>query len=165
MPMTIRIRQNRLRVTLATALPALLLASPAFAAQCPTSKDPQNLKGAFPGQVEIEDAGKAGVTLTYTQNPLFDEDTKAGKLPQVAERLPEQPLIELPYETCGKYGGTLRGLSRAPESGTSDILSWRQVNLVRIADDLKTIEPDVARSWTWNKDYTAITFEFRKRHK
>ncbi|HTN96295.1 MAG TPA: ABC transporter substrate-binding protein, partial [Nordella sp.] len=165
MPTTSRIRKNRLFSLLLPALSALLLASPGLAASCPTVKDPQNLKGAFPGQVEIEDAAKAGVTQAFTQNPLFDEDTKSAKLPAVAQRLPEQPLIELPYETCGIYGGTLQGLARAPESGTSDILSWRQVNLVRISDDLKTIVPDVARSWTWNKDYTAITFELRKGHK
>lgn len=165
MPTGIRIRKYQLFSRLLPALPALLLANPALAAACPTVKDPQNLKGAFSGQAEIEDADKAGVKLTYTQNPLFDEDSKSGKLPAVADRLPAQPLIELPYETCGKYGGTLRGLARAPESGTSDILSWRQVNLVRISDDLKTIVPDVARSWTWNKDYTAITFELRKGHK
>src|SRR5437868_7146245 len=102
MPTTIRIRKNRLSFIL-PALSALLLASPGLAASCPTVKDPQSLTGAFPGQVEIEEAGKAGVTLAFTQNPLFDDDTKSGKLPAVAARLPEQPLIELPYETCGTY--------------------------------------------------------------
>ena len=90
--------------------------------------------------------------LTYTQNPIFDKDVEAGKLPRVDQRLPEQPLIVLPYEACGVYGGTLNGLARAPESGTSDILSWRQVGLVRISDDLKTIVPNVARSWKWADD-------------
>ena len=134
-------------------------------AACPTVADAQGLTGQWPEQVEIEDATAKGVKLTYTQNPIFDKDVEAGKLPRVDQRLPEQPLIVLPYEACGVYGGTLNGLARAPESGTSDILSWRQVSLVRISDDRKTIVPNVARSWTWADDYKSITFELRKGHK
>jgi peptide/nickel transport system substrate-binding protein len=142
-----------------------LFAGAAFAADCPTVADPKGASGAYPQQLEVEEAKAAGLTLTFTDNPLFAEDVKAGKLPPVAERLPEQPLIELPYAECGKYGGTIRGTSRAPTSGTSDILSWRQAVLVRISDDLKTIVPNVARSWTWADDYKSITFELRKGHK
>jgi peptide/nickel transport system substrate-binding protein len=143
----------------------LLGATAAQAASCPTVGDPQSLKGTFPQQVEIDEALAAGVTLTFAENPLFAEDVKAGKLAPVAERLPEQPLIALPYLECGKYGGTIEGTSRGPTSGTSDILSWRQAVLVRISDDLQTIVPNVARSWTWADDYKSITFELRKGHK
>ena len=139
--------------------------SASLAAECPTVADPKGLSGAFPEQVEVEEAKAANVTLTYSENPLFADDVKAGKLPPVAERLPEQPLIELPYAECGKYGGTIEGTSRAPTSGTSDILSWRQAVLVRIGDDLRTIVPNVARSWKWAEDYKSIVFELRKGHK
>src|SRR5690606_28438482 len=127
-------------------------------AQCPTVTDPQNLNGAWAGQVEVEEALAADVKLSYSENPLFADDVKAGKLPPVAERLPEEPLIVLPYVECGAYGGTLNGLARAPESGTSDILSWRQVSLVRIGDDLQTIVPNVAKAWTWADDYKSVEF-------
>ena len=137
----------------------------ARAAECPTVADPKGLAGAFPEQVEVEEAKAANITLAFTENPLFADDVKAGKLPPVAERLPEQPLIELPYAECGKYGGTIEGTSRAPTSGTSDILSWRQAVLVRIGDDLRTIVPNVARSWKWADDYKSIVFELRKGHK
>lgn len=150
---------------LSTVCLSILAASPAPAAACPSVGDPQKLIGAFPEQVETEDLAAAGVALTFTDNPLFAEDVKSGRLPAVAERLPEQPLIELPYVECGKYGGTIQGTSRAPTSGTSDILSWRQAVLVRISDDLRTIVPNVARSWKWNDNYTSITFELRKGHK
>ena len=157
-----------------TRRPAAFLAVAAFLgtfgatsvyAQCPTVADPQNLKGAYPEQVEVEEAAAADVKLTYTDNPIFAADVKAGKLPPVAQRLPEEPLIELPYSECGVYGGTLNGLARAPESGTSDILSWRQVSLVRISDDLKTIVPSVAKAWKWADDYKSIEFTLRKGHK
>lgn len=139
-------------------------AVPVFAASCTTVADATAV-GAFPQQLEIEEATAAGLSLTYAENPLFADDVASGKLPPVAERLPEQPLIELPYESCGVYGGTIEGTSRSAESGSADILSWRQVALVQMADDLVTIVPNVARSWKWNDTYTAVTFELRKGHK
>lgn len=156
---------RRAAVLLATVLGLSWSATAALAAACPTVAAPGALKGAFPEQVEVDEAKAAGVTLTYSDNPLFADDVKSGKLAPVADRLPEDPLIILPYDSCGTYGGTIEGTSRAPTSGTSDILSWRQAVLVRISDDLKTIVPNVAKSWKWNDDYTSITFELRKGHK
>jgi peptide/nickel transport system substrate-binding protein len=120
---------------------------------------------AFPGQAEIAEVEAAGALLTYSDNPLFAERVQNGELPPIADRLPTEPLIILPYEECGTYGGTLRGVSLAPESGTSDILSWRQVNLVRMAEDHVTIVPNVAKSWEWNDDYTEIVFTLRSGHR
>src|SRR5687768_6374690 len=166
MPLSHKLRSRRdAALPLLTALLVPMLATTALAAACPTTADPQALSSAYAGQAEIEEATAAGVTLSFTENPLFAPEVSAGTLPAVAERLPAQPLIILPYEDCGTYGGTIEGTSRAPTSGTSDILSWRQAVLVRIADDLKTIVPNVARSWTWNDDYSAITFELRDGHK
>jgi peptide/nickel transport system substrate-binding protein len=156
-------RRRALALTILTAGSAGAL--PAYAATCATVADTQGVASAFPGQLEVEEATAANIALTFTENPLFAADVAAGKLPPVAERLPEQPLIELPYEACGTYGGTIEGSSRSAESGSADILSWRQVALVQIADDLVTIVPNVARSWKWNDTYTAITFELRKGHK
>ena len=160
--------QNGYRRTSAIILTAASLTAFGFGtarAGCPTVADPQGLAGQWPEQVEVEDLAAKGIKLAYRQNPMFDKDVEAGKLPRVEDRLPAEPLVLLPSESCGVYGGTLNGLARAPESGTSDILSWRQVGLVRIADDLKTIVPNVARSWKWADDYKSITFELRKGHK
>lgn len=149
-----------------SALTFLWLGSTAVqAASCPTVADPQNLKTAFPEQAEVDEATAAGLKLSFTENPLFAEDVKAGKLKPVADRLPEQPLVVLPYAECGKYGGTIEGTSRGMTSGSSDILSWRQAVLVRISDDLQTVVPNVARSWKWADDYKSIVFELRKGHK
>lgn len=154
----------RARYASALAITAALSQGGAvFAASCPTVADPMGLVTAFPEQAEVAEA--AGLALTFSENPLFDADVKSGALAPVAQRLPEEPLIVLPYEDCGHYGGTMEGTSRGPTSGTSDILSWRQAVLVRISDDLKTIVPNVAKSWTWNDSYTSITFELRKGHK
>jgi peptide/nickel transport system substrate-binding protein len=86
-------------------------------------------------------------------------------LPALAERLPAEPLVVVPYDSVGKYGGTLDVLSNATEAGTSDFLSVRHVSLVRYSDDLQTIVPNVAKSWAWNDDFTQLTIKLRAGHK
>ena len=126
--------------------------------------------GAFPQQYELSEFEQlANCKLTFSENP--DMAALNGRirgnpdLPSLAERLPEEPLVVAPYDSIGKYGGTLDALSNATEAGTSDFLSVRHVNLVRYSDDLQTIVPNVAKGWEWNDDYTQLTFFLRKGHK
>ncbi|EKJ94928.1 dipeptide ABC transporter periplasmic protein [Bradyrhizobium lupini HPC(L)] len=55
----------------------------------------------------------------YKQAPMLDEQVEGGKLPAVAERLPEAPFVETVVDGVGKYGGTLRTtiLANADEGG------------------------------------------------
>ncbi len=153
------------------ALGAALLVTLSFpaagmAAGCPSVADPQGIKASHPYQLDLADFEKqAGGKLALSENPLFADRVKAGALPPVAARLPEEALVYLPYDDCGRYGGILRGLSKALESGTSEILSWRHVNLVRLSDDLQTLVPNVAKSWQWNDDFSSLTVTLRKGHK
>jgi peptide/nickel transport system substrate-binding protein len=143
-------------------------AVPAGGAACPSSTvaDPKGLKSAWPQQFELDEFDKAAnCTLKFTDNPLFAADVQAGKLPTVDKRLPDEPLVVEPYAEIGKYGGRLRSISIAPESGTAETLSWRHVNLVRYLDDLQTIVPNVAKAWKWNDTFTELTFTLRKGHK
>ena len=140
--------------------------SSAQAASCPTVAEPAGLQMEFPHQMELVDLeGQTGVSLDFSERSDFATQVAAGALPPVEQRLPEEPLVVLPYVDCGKYGGTLRGFARAYESGTSEILSWRQLNMVRYSDDMATVVPNVAKGWKWNDDYTEITFYLRKGHK
>ena len=135
---------------------------------CPavTVADPMGVQGAFPQQFELSELEQlAGCEMSFTDNPLFAADVTAGKLPSLEERLPEEPLVVAPYDEVGQYGGTLRGISLAPSSGTTEYFSFRLATLVRMADDLKTIVPNVAKSWEANDDYTEWTFTLRKGHK
>lgn len=103
--------------------------------------------------------------LAFNENPMFAEKVKKGELPPVEERLPKEPFVVTTYDEIGTYGGTLRGISISYESGTSEIMSWRQVNMVRFDDDCSTIVPNVAKSWKVNDDYTEVTFTLRKGHR
>lgn len=152
---------------------ALLSLSTAANAACPgiTQADMQGVKaGAFPQQYEIaEYEAAASCDMEFSANPeiakLNGELRGNPDLPPLAERIPEEPLVIVPYDSIGKYGGTFHALSNATEAGTSDFLSVRHVNLVRYSDDLQTIVPNVAKSWEWNDDYTKLTFHLRKGHK
>ena len=126
--------------------------------------------GAYPQQYELaEFQSAANCTLTFSGNPaakaLNARIRGNPALPPLAQRIPQEPLIVAPYSAIGKYGGTLDVLSNATEAGTSDFLSVRHVNLVRYSDDLQTIVPNIAKSWTWNDDFTQLTFNLRKGHK
>lgn len=126
--------------------------------------------GAYPQQWDLaEFEAAAGCKLEMKGNPASDELNGMiqgnGPLPSMADRVPEEALVVAPYESIGRYGGTLDGLSNATEAGTSDLLSTRHVNLVRFSDDLNTIVPNVAKSWKWNDDFTQLTFHLRKGHK
>ena len=118
----------------------------------------RGLTGEFPNQFELDEfESLTGSRLRFTGNSKFSGAAQ--------QRLPEEPLILVPYEKIARYGGTIRGLSRAPESGTSGMLSWRHVNFVRFSDDFKTIVPDIAKGWEWNETKTKLTFFLRRGHK
>ncbi len=152
---------------------ALLAYSGISMAACPavTVADPMGVApGKYPQQYELSEFQTlANCELIISANPDIAELNKQirgnPELPDLASRLPEQPLIMAPYDSIGKYGGTFDALSNATEAGTSDFMSIRHVNLVRYSDDLQTIVPNVAQSWEWNDDFTQLTFVLRKGHK
>jgi peptide/nickel transport system substrate-binding protein len=148
-------------------------ATETLAAPCPAvtvAKD-MGIKGKYPQQFELVEFEKlANCKLTFKENPAIGKlNSKIvgnpKSLPPVAERLPDEPLVVAPYDSIGKYGGVFDMISNNTEAGTSDLLSTRHVNLVRFSDDLTTIVPNIAKSWSTNKDFTQFTFKLRKGHK
>ena len=152
---------------------ALTALTGAAMAACPavTVSDQMGVAGgAFPQQYELSEFQMlANCTLEMSENPditaMNDRIRGNPALPALADRLPSEPLVVAPYNTIGNYGGTFNALSNATEAGTSDFMSVRHVNLVRFQDDLKTIVPNIAKSWSWNDDFTQLTFILRKGHK
>ncbi|NRA22289.1 MAG: ABC transporter substrate-binding protein [Oceanospirillaceae bacterium] len=147
---------------------AILMAGNVLAA-CPTITG-SDAGGIYPHLFEkVEFESKYGCKLVFSANPVIASLNQriAGNpdLPSLANRLPLEPLVIAPYQRIGVYGGVLSGISKATESGTSDLLSVRHVNLVRFSDDLKTIVPNIAKSWQWNADYTELTMKLREGHK
>ena len=126
--------------------------------------------GKYPQQYELSEyESAAGCEMKFSENPNIASINKTiqgnPSLPPVEDRLPDEPLVVVPYDSIGQYGGTINFLSNATEAGTSDMLSTRHVNLLRFADDLSTIVPNVAKDFQWNDDFTTLTFTLRKGHK
>lgn len=154
------------RLLIASA--AVMMATQA-AASCPALTGPE-AGGKYPHLFEKAEYEKAqGCTLSFKENPAIKSLNARipgnPALPPLAQRLPAEPLVVAPYQQIGQYGGVLDGISKATESGTSDLLAVRHVNLTRFSDDLTTVVPNIAKSWEWNDDYTQLTFNLRKGHK
>lgn len=151
---------------------ALVAFATAASASCPavTVADMQGLSSDYPQQFELaEFESKASCDLGFAQNPaIADLNARIlgnAALADVADRLPKEALVVAPYAEIGSYGGAITGLSKATESGTSDLLSVRHVNFVRYADDLQTVVPNIAKAWAWNDAYTELTITLREGHK
>jgi peptide/nickel transport system substrate-binding protein len=148
-------------------------AAPAVDGGCPTATLADRLDvaaGEYLRQYELaEFQAAAGCELRFSENPnlveLNRQITNNPELPPVADRLPAEPLVVVPYEQIGLYGGTLNALSNATEAGTSDFLSVRHVNFVRYGEDYLTIEPNIAKDWSFNDDFTELTIFLREGHK
>ncbi len=148
---------------------------PETGGSCPaaTMADTQGVPaGAWPQQYELAEFQElANCELTLSGRSEYDSRLVEygflpdGDLPPLEERLPAEPLVVVPYETVGSYGGRLTGASIGPEAGNSEWLSVRHVNLLRFSDDLKTIVPNMAKSYEWNDDFTELTIVLRKGHK
>lgn len=161
-----------MKTTLSIGATVALYSTTALA-NCPavTLADPMGVAaGAFPQQYELSEfQSAAGCEMAFSANPEAAELNAAiqgnPELPALEVRLPAEPLVVVPYDMIGTYGGTLDALSNATEAGTSDFLSVRHVNLTRYSDDLQTIVPNVAKSWEWNDDFTELTMMLREGHK
>lgn len=102
----------------------------------------------------------------YKESPLLAQQVKAGKLPNVKSRLPENPYV-VPHAWVkqGKYGGQMNWV-------VSDSSDWSTVGIpmesmyghtpVRWLKDGFEIGPGLAESWESNADLTEWTFHFRK---
>lgn len=93
--------------------------------------------------------------------PMLAERVRAGELPPLAERLPENPMVVQPLNGPGRYGGTLTGTTLAA-STTSDLQTTMVPSLVRFNHDLNEYEPEVAESIEFNDDFTTCTIRLRR---
>ena len=75
----------------------------------------RNLIGKLEGPELILDPAKW--PKKYGEAPAWAELVKAGKLPPVEQRIPEEPMVVKPVHSIGKYGGTWRRGFTGPADG------------------------------------------------
>jgi peptide/nickel transport system substrate-binding protein len=111
--------------------------------------------------VEIKPTDPPVVTK-YKEAPQLAELVKAGKLPPVEIRLPENPLVVVPVDSVGKYGGTWRRAF----TGIKDFHAFgRQIYdpALRWPRDPKDpIQPGLVEKWEWADGGKVLTLHLRQ---
>lgn len=102
---------------------------------------------------------------TFSEAPVLAELVKAGKLPPVQQRVPQEPLVVKPVHGIGRYGGTWRRGFTGPgdsENGNrivsaDKILFWDYTGT--------RIVPCVARAWRASDDGRQVVIHLRRGHR
>ena len=98
----------------------------------------------------------------FREAPMLAELVKAGKLPPVENRIPEEPMVVKPVHSIGKYGGTWRRGFTGPGDGengnrivsTDKILFWDFTGT--------KVMPCIAKDWKVSDDGSVIAILLRK---
>jgi len=99
----------------------------------------------------------------YNEAPMLAEMVKAGKLPPVDERLPENPRVVEPVEKIGKYGGTHRlGMRTIADWGYVDRMAHHKEGLVVWDREMTGWIPNAAHKIDISPDAREFTFHLRK---
>jgi peptide/nickel transport system substrate-binding protein len=106
----------------------------------------------------------AGSAFAFVETPMLQPEVKAGTLPPVEKRLPQNPRVMLlePGRTEGHHGGTLNSLAgRSRDTRLFTIYGYAR--LVTYSPDLNIV-PDIAESFEV-KEGRIFTFRLRKGHR
>jgi len=141
-------------VTLAGLIPDLTQAG-----QASEPKLGAQLIGKLEGPELILDPAKW--PKKFSEAPMLAELVKAGKLPPVEQRIPEEPMVVKPLHSIGKYGGTWRRGFTGPGDGengnrivsTDKILFWDYTGTKPM--------PCIARDWKVSDDGRVIAILLR----
>ena len=107
-------------------------------------------------------AAVVGAAEGYKEAPMLAELVKAGKLPPLEERLPEEVFVTTPPQ-IGKYGGTVRF---GDITIAVDMQSWtRAIGFFRQNADGSEFVPDIAKSVELSPDFKSLIIKLRKGHK
>ena len=150
--------------TMAAALAAATALPEGLAhAQAPKAPEPKlgaQLIGKLEGPELVLDAARWPKKLS--EAPMLAELVKAGKLPSVDKRVPDEPMVVKPVHAIGRYGGTWRRGFTGPGDGengnrivsTDKILFWDYTGT--------RIMPCIAKAWKISDDGRQTTITLRK---
>jgi peptide/nickel transport system substrate-binding protein len=109
---------------------------------------------AAPGALRAQGAAK--------EAPALAKLASENKLPPLAQRLPEKPLVIQPFEKAGVYGGSLRRGLRGSADHNGILRMVGNQGLVRWNLEFTEVLPNVAERWEVNPTATEFTFYLRK---
>lgn len=121
-----------------------------------------HLYGKLEGPTIIRDTSR--YPTTFAEAPELAELVQEGKLPPLAERLPdpEDLLVIDPLHEIGEYGGSLHWAFTGVGDG-ENINRWVTVDkLLFVNYDATEVIPSVAKDWEISEDGREITLYLRK---
>ena len=93
---------------------------------------------------------------------MLAERVRRKQLPPVEQRLPKEPLVVVPLEQIGRYGGSWTRLM----TSTSDIHCFTRITddqLLRFAPNPQEgVWPNLVKSWAFRDDYRVLSLTLRK---
>jgi peptide/nickel transport system substrate-binding protein len=118
--------------------------------------------GKFEGPTVITDAAK--FPKAFKEAPELAALVQQGRLPPVAQRIGQDPLVIQPVHEIGKYGGTLRKAITGGLSG--DLTGHRFVpgpaSLLFVDYENKKVVPNLARGYEMSADNKVLTLQLRR---
>ncbi|HMF12358.1 MAG TPA: ABC transporter substrate-binding protein [Gemmataceae bacterium] len=97
----------------------------------------------------------------FKEAPMLAELVKAGKLPPVEQRLPQEPLVLQPTNEVGKYGGSWRMAFTGP-ADKQNMERHNHDHLIYWDAKVETIVPNVAKGWEVQDGGKTIVIKLRK---
>lgn len=105
----------------------------------------------------------AGPALAFNESPMLAEQVKAGALPPVEQRLPENPTVVNAVEV-GQYGGNWQRAYKGPGDrwGPTKLMEERVVKWSQGADGKLSLVPGYVESYSVSEDSRTFTFTLLK---
>ena len=123
---------------------------------------PAATKAPPPTPAPVAPTAAAASTGKYKEAPALAEQVKAGKLPPVDKRLPEEPFVVKPIDKIGKYGGKLSSIVADPTADLPEV-EWNLRSAVAGRPyDLQTVIPWTVKSWKLSDDRKELAVQMRK---
>ncbi len=98
----------------------------------------------------------------FLQAPELEKRVEAGELPPVAERLPENPLVVVPPEQMGPYGGRLLRAGSGPSDIEAGVGYLMTEGLLKLSPDGESHLPNLAADFEILDGGRAFRFTLRK---
>ncbi len=104
----------------------------------------------------------ADAGLPSGEAPILRAEVEAGRLPPLRERLPVDPLVIVPPEQEGPYGGAWRRAATGPADISAITHRILFEGLVRWNPAGTEVWPNLAKSWEISDDAREFTFHLRR---
>ena len=101
-------------------------------------------------------------SAAFSEAPMLVELTKSGRLPSVTDRLPKNPLVVVPPEQMGPYGGTWTRCGTGPQDVGVFHHRLAYDGLIRWDAMAKTILPNLAVRWEVSDEGRSFAFWLRE---